>query len=137
MSMSLNAQNLEQHQWKDRLLVIVSVGLEDEIVQHQLAMLREDEQGLKERRLVVYQLTPEYFKKGVNAKVMIAMEKPIPDRFSLTNSAFMIYLVGLDGGIKLESPKTVTLKEIFALIDTMPMRRAELARKKKQSKQED
>jgi hypothetical protein len=40
---------------------------------------------------------------------------------------FRVRLVGKDGGVKLDSAEPVAAAEVFALIDAMPMRRAEVA----------
>jgi hypothetical protein len=40
---------------------------------------------------------------------------------------FRVRLVGKDGGVKLDSARPVATAEVFALIDAMPMRRAEVA----------
>ena len=42
---------------------------------------------------------------------------------------FKIMLYGLDGGMKLSSSTAVNTQEIFDLIDSMPMRRAEIMRR--------
>ena len=41
---------------------------------------------------------------------------------------FALRLVGKDGGVKLARSKPVPMEEIYALIDTMPMRRSEMKR---------
>jgi len=41
---------------------------------------------------------------------------------------FRVRLIGKDGGEKLLSASPVTMPELFALIDTMPMRREEMKR---------
>jgi hypothetical protein len=40
--------------------------------------------------------------------------------------AASVWLVGLDGGIKLQSAEPVDLQQVFQLIDGMPMRQNEL-----------
>ncbi len=47
------------------------------------------------------------------------------ENLSLSASEFRLILIGKDGGIKLNSKK-ISLEEIFALIDTMPMRQEEM-----------
>lgn len=42
--------------------------------------------------------------------------------------AFQVRLVGKDGGVKYSSKEALTAAQLFALIDAMPMRRAEQAR---------
>jgi hypothetical protein len=40
-------------------------------------------------------------------------------------------LIGKDGGVKLRSSEPVSVKDIFGLIDSMPMRRQEMDSGKK------
>ena len=47
------------------------------------------------------------------------------ENLSLSTSEFRLILIGKDGRIKLNSKK-ISLEEIFALIDTMPMRQEEM-----------
>ena len=49
--------------------------------------------------------------------------------FDLTPKAFALILLGKDGGIKLKRNDRVKLDEIFALIDSMPMRKDEMRQK--------
>jgi hypothetical protein len=39
---------------------------------------------------------------------------------------FEVFLIGLDGGIKIKQTKPITLEELYQKIDAMPMRRSEL-----------
>ncbi|MEO1019351.1 MAG: DUF4174 domain-containing protein, partial [Pseudomonadota bacterium] len=48
------------------------------------------------------------------------------DAFGVENSDFRVLLIGKDGGVKLRSNEWVSAHEVFALIDTMPMRRREM-----------
>jgi hypothetical protein len=45
------------------------------------------------------------------------------------SSAFSLILVGKDGGIKLKRSDQVDLREVFELIDSMPMRQNEMRQK--------
>ncbi len=51
-------------------------------------------------------------------------------RFGLPSApGFAFVLVGKDGGVKLVRRTFVSRRELFALIDAMPMRRAEMGRR--------
>ena len=47
-------------------------------------------------------------------------------REALSIRGFEILLVGKDGGVKLRSPAPVSTRDLFALIDAMPMRQREM-----------
>ena len=46
-------------------------------------------------------------------------------KFSVSGEGFQLLLIGKDGGVK-KRTSTVSLEEVFSLIDTMPMRRREM-----------
>ena len=76
--------------------------------------------GLTEQDVIIKLITSESDKK----------------RFELLMKnlkGFRFILIGKDGGIKLSSDKPVTLEQLFALIDSMPMRRYEVKTKSVQS----
>jgi hypothetical protein len=52
------------------------------------------------------------------------------DYFNIPRNAFVVVLVGKDGGVKLKSDERVTIEDVFDLIDSMPMRQHEMRRKK-------
>ena len=47
-------------------------------------------------------------------------------RFVVAGKQFRVMLVGKDGNVKLDRHKPVFTKELFALIDAMPMRQHEM-----------
>jgi hypothetical protein len=58
-----------------------------------------------------------------------ATARLLRERFRVPSGAFSIILVGKDGGVKLDRQDRTSLEEIFALIDSMPMRQQEMRRK--------
>ena len=52
----------------------------------------------------------------------------------LDPGAFSVVLIGKDGGVKVRAGETMRLTDIFARIDTMPMRRQEMRRQERQNK---
>ena len=61
--MNVNAQDLSKHQWKDRLVLIIAEE-KTEKFQQQITELQKHQQGLKERKLVVYKILPEKYSTG-------------------------------------------------------------------------
>ena len=52
----------------------------------------------------------------------------LKNRFQYAPSHFCLWLIGKDGGLKLSQQKAVLLPQLFGLIDSMPMRQAEMRR---------
>ena len=88
----------------------------DPRVGQQCSALERDAAALQERDVVVQTMTPE------------AARRDRPDLGVKAQTAFEVLLVGKDGGVKLRRETAVAPSEITALIDTMPMRRAEMRR---------
>jgi len=128
ITLNLSAQQLQNHRWQNRLLIIVDKEANSTKRLAQLAILKKDRKGLAERKLLLYQFTKKGYQKGLlEEQKWLAITD---DMGLLTNekATFTLYLIGLDGGVKMEKKEVVSLKHIFALIDGMPMRRAEINR---------
>ena len=83
----------------------------------QLRLLAADEPGLNERDLIVQKfIYNETTAHRFRAKII--------------NSDFTFILIGKDGGEKYRSTTVVPLKQLYALIDAMPMRVEEMRGKK-------
>ena len=92
--------DLSAHQWRHRVLVIDTPSRESAEYRRQSDALAAASAGLQERHVQVVTQT---------AKV------------------FRVRLVGKDGGVKLDRGAPVDVPTLFALIDAMPMRRAEMS----------
>lgn len=62
--------------------------------------------------------------------VVIIVEKETEyKKYNVTPDQFTLLLIGKDGGEKFRSAKPVEIETIFRLIDSMPMRQAEMRSK--------
>ena len=127
----LKGQNLEKHLWKHRVVLIKS-PLHD---QTQVKDLIDDVDALMDRKLVVYQFYGTTFTlidhNQVPGKRTGQVSSEASLHFSDVGNEFELVLIGLDGGVKMRKTKMVSKDEIFALIDGMPMRKAELNNRNK------
>lgn len=120
-------QNLEQHQWVNRVLLIFSDDKKDERLIKQIEVFSEEKQGLAERKLLIYrfsenQFTPEFNKVWFSSTLKTK-------KYKRKSENFKVVLIGLDGGIKLEQTSLLSTEKLFAVIDGMPMRRREIKTK--------
>ena len=53
----LSAQQLQKHRWQNRLLIIVDNTNNSTKRLEQLAIFKKDKEGVKERKLLLYQFT--------------------------------------------------------------------------------
>ena len=56
------------------------------------------------------------------------MERDFLGRTQFGAAEFSVILIGKDGGEKLRRKSLLTTRELFAIVDAMPMRRAEMER---------
>lgn len=127
----MKSQNLKSHQWKDRLLLIISKNSKDLVFREQIKALEQKQIELEERKLVVYQITAEAFRTGFKSQEEWIKSTTLFDSFSSREYPFKLILIGLDGGIKLEQFEFLSIKSLLNIIDSMPMRRTELSKRKK------
>ncbi|MBD8489970.1 DUF4174 domain-containing protein [Echinicola sp. CAU 1574] len=128
LSNNLHAQEMSEHRWKDRLLIIKTIELSDSIYKKQINALQKNLGELKERKLVVYQFHKDKFKTGLDSKKAWkhTENKEWVEALKLTNNEFEIILIGLDGQIKRRQSQFLAPNELFGTIDAMPMRRQEM-----------
>ena len=101
-SIQLTAQeDLSRFQWKKRVLVITADSRQSPILKKQVFAIGAQDDAFEERKLVL----------------VTTINPSIP---------FEIKLIGLDGGVKLEQTTILQRKELFSLIDGMPMRKQEI-----------
>ena len=123
--------DLNAYQWKNRLLLLFASSEENPAY---LTLKKEiDRQAMevKNRDLLVFYV----LEKG---KSRLDSERLTPDqalflrkRLSVSSGRFTIILIGKDGGEKIRQESPIDLKEIFAIIDAMPMRQQEMKKKSK------
>lgn len=125
MSEQVISQNLEDYQWKNRILLLVDSEPDSKALLSQLQEFNSETRGLIERDLIIFRVTPGtvYTSKG---KPLEIDAPKIYNKYRLGSDFSGTLLIGKDGGSKLKKPFEVTTETIFSLIDGMPMRRAEM-----------
>ena len=124
-ALSTEAQDLDQHRWKDRLILVYSEERESKALTQQLEELASDMKGFEERRLVIYAVSGDYFRKGFK-KGPWQRKNQSMDTYFPSEKAFEVVLLGLDGGVKLRQDHLLTRNKLYSTIDAMPMRQREL-----------
>jgi len=130
---NVNAQNLSTHQWENRIILILVNDTTPPELQAQLTEFRTHSAGMTERKLVVYQIQPNQFQRGLNAENKWISSNKLYKKYKSDDTPFEVILIGLDGGIKLTQHELLTCKKLFAIIDGMPMRRREMRDKRREN----
>ncbi|MEM1262955.1 MAG: CIA30 family protein [Pseudomonadota bacterium] len=118
--------SLRALQWQKRVLVISAADPDDDDFIAQRAAITESKTEFDDRDLVLVTL--------VNTGVSLADDRTLSTgdvsslrkALAITGKGFAVRLIGKDGSVKLANDSVVSMAELYALIDRMPMRRQEL-----------
>ena len=118
--------SLKDYRWQNRIIMINS-DANDKLSKEQKQILLVDEQGLKERHILIFEIDSDKIIDITNQK-KYPIEQNALKQLQLTEGIFEVLLIGKDGGVKLRSDSPVEKGAFFGLIDQMPMRQAEMRR---------
>jgi len=124
------SMDLNQFQWKNRLLFIFAPRDDDSSYRALHSEISTQRGEVSERDLVVFsifEIGPSFME---TTRIASGVAKAIRNKFAAPLGRFSCILVGKDGGVKLRQEAPIKLMDIFALIDAMPMRREEMRQKK-------
>ena len=103
ITLSAAAQNLQSHQWEDRLLVILSIDTNSSLYKEQISKLKKVYAGVEERRLVIYSITPHHYLPGIKGKKWLKSNNTYHEL--LTSSGdFEVILIGIPDHLCLALP---------------------------------
>ena len=121
--------DLKQFQWKNRLLFIFAQDVSHPLYKNLQSQIVAQKAEVDDRDLIVFEV-PSQGPARMNTSPLDQKEADsIRNRFAVPSNAFSLILVGKDGGIKLKRSDQVDLREVFGLIDSMPMRQREMRQK--------
>ena len=122
-----NTADQANHLWRHRLLLVKLAHKEQ--LQPLIDSLKsiEQQQALSERKLIIYADIDNKYYQLLSQGQLIEMSSLSTEVQTKLASEQGIRLVGLDGSVKAYySASEFNLQEVIALIDTMPMRQAEI-----------
>lgn len=124
---------LSHHQWTHRLLVIDVPDSESgrATMRAFRTAVEQDADDMRERDLLIVPVG-DLPRAGQTLQPAVALDAAqraiVRRRLQLDGAAARLVLIGKDGGVKGRQSGTFDLAGVFALIDTMPMRRSEARR---------
>lgn len=92
-------------------------------------MLGGPEAELEDRDLLIGKFFEDAAGELGEAPVSLEETAGLREAFDVPEGGFALVLVGKDGGEKFRAHEPVRAREVFDLIDAMPMRRREMGRK--------
>jgi len=129
-SESMEQIDLDTYRWRNRLLIVFADSRQDNEFRQQAEMWSGQERGVEGRDMVLMHLLLEEAGEIGSSQISPEAAAGLRRRTDVPAEGFCVLLIGKDGGVKLRSSKPVSPDEVFALIDAMPMRQAELKRKR-------
>jgi len=117
--------DLDTLRWKNRILVLFSPTESDPSFQSQKQGLSSSAEGVLDRDLVILEIIEQGQSRAGNQLLSEKSVQEIRKRLGVQRGSFQVLLIGKDGGVKLRSREPVSTKDLFGLIDSMPMRRQE------------
>lgn len=130
LTLKFFGQDFEKHKWKNRIVLLITTDINSDDYNRQIAIFKSKNKELKERKIIVYKIIPEYYQlKHSNSNEFIIQNDKILEKYNKTDAVFQIVLIGLDGGVKLRENDYLSPEKLFAIIDGMPMRKSEIRNK--------
>ena len=116
------ANDLKDFRWEQRLILLQDPEITD------FDALRAAEFNILERDIFWFALDPDHtvVTSNYTGGISSQLKDSVKAYFS-TDSTDRVLLIGKDGGVKARE-QTLDLPELFRLIDSMPMRQAEMRR---------
>ena len=130
MTMAQSNDIMQQHQWKQRVLLIFSPDASDSLYQQQLAVYQQQKTGLEERDLVMYKISKDEVIAPTGKEYDRAVAQALRNQYQIKEKGLMVVLIGKDGGEKLTEQGLLGTDKLFATIDRMPMRQQEMRRQR-------
>lgn len=121
-----NPADLEQYKWQNRLLLIFAPTPDNVAYQAQLDKLKRNKEGLKERDVKVFHLLSAGGAFVDDRSIAKPQVDQLARKFGINPAAFTVILIDKDGTQKLRQTEPLGIKELFSVIDAMPMRQREM-----------
>ena len=116
--------NLNNYHWQNRIVLLYKNG-DQEALEQQKNMILADEEGIKERHLLIF-IVEENTIHQLFSDARFETSRSVENYNKGADNTLQFVLIGKDGGMKMRESGTVSLKQLYAVIDAMPMRRSEM-----------
>ena len=123
--------DLDQFQWKNRLLFLFAPDGKNPVFKKLQSEINTQTAEVEDRDLVVFEVLEDGPSRVNQTQLDPQVADSIRNRFRAPHDKFSLILVGKDGGTKMKRHDQADLKEVFELIDSMPMRKNEMRQKRK------
>jgi monofunctional biosynthetic peptidoglycan transglycosylase len=119
------AFTLADYRWNARVLVVSAPDSDDPALEAQETALAAAHDEFIERDLVLVRMLDVGVSTAGSRQLTNGEVAAARTALGIRAGAFALCLIGKDGSVKLSNDAATSMNEIYALIDTMPMRRRE------------
>jgi hypothetical protein len=116
---------LKPLKWNHRPLLIFSPS-KDKHLEKQLLEIDQNQKGIIERDMKIFILHSNLTGTMDDNAIDSVQVADLYKKFDVSPEQFSILLIGKDGGVKMRKTQSMKIKDIFAIIDKMPMRQREM-----------
>lgn len=127
MAFSQNIEIPGPYKWEKRILLIFSAE-ESAIQKEQLEVFQRHQEGLKERDLVIFEIKEANVDHPDGRQYGAEAADKLRNQYKIPKDQFSVILIGKDGSEKLRQNEVLSAEKLFAVIDSMPMRKQEIRR---------
>ena len=122
---------MQQHLWEHRVVLLLAPDKEEPAFRQQIDLWTATPEEVTDRDLVLYQIFPDAGTGPEGAPLPLETLRSLSHKYGpVPEQGLKFVLIGKDGTIKTEREAVVPMQELFGRIDQMPMRRAEMRRRK-------
>ena len=126
--MSAGETALAGYRWENRVLLVFAPDVDSTLCLRQHEMLLDAKPGLNERDVVVISVLKDIVSTKERPAAAVSADA-LRDAYDVLPHDFRVVLIGKDGGVKLRQDEPISMANLFALIDSMSMRKQEMGRR--------
>ena len=126
--MSAGETALARYRWENRVLLVFAPDVDSTLCLRQHEMLLDAKPGLNERDVVVISVLKDIVSTKERPAAAVSADA-LRDAYDVLPHDFRVVLIGKDGGVKLRQDEPISMANLFALIDSMSMRKQEMGRR--------
>lgn len=119
----VQSQELSSYRWSNRLILVIADDPNSAKVKQQISLFANDSLALNERKLLILQVFPQHYLMGQDNSIRRQTSEVYFD-YKQADQPFQVVLIGMDGSEKLRKNDLIMPSDLYAIIDSMPMRRS-------------
>ncbi|MDZ7604079.1 MAG: DUF4174 domain-containing protein [Cyclobacteriaceae bacterium] len=127
-SLNDNFVDLSAYKWKNRIILVFPDLPDESTGKQQIETLLVNKKELEDRNLVIFKILNDDTATSLISGESFKFKNDFYKQFKVERGFFRILLIGKDGTVKLNSDNRVEPRQIFTLIDSMPMRQSEMSK---------